>query len=268
MLVNSWDTTYNVGWAYCGTSQLIHWGRVTHICVSELTVTGSDNGLSHGQRQAIIWTNAGILLIRTLGTNCSDILGEIHSFSFSKMHVKMSSAKWRLFGLVLNELGSGLISSYQLLIKSCLAIKDGKVEFSRTGVADLSPIVTRRSWFCEWFFVAILVIRTNLFLFEDIKLQSSSLFMIKDHMRWLHLCVLSSGVAPRFELAITEVDLNSEGTSHDGLYCWYNYNGVSQNILFWPEVCKTGPRGGVWRVIHGLHNIRSYMDKPLPAIHK
>ena len=39
-----------------------HWGRVTHICISKLTITGSDNGLSSGRRQTIIWTNAGILL--------------------------------------------------------------------------------------------------------------------------------------------------------------------------------------------------------------
>ena len=83
---------------------LTHWGRVTHICVSKLTIIGSDNGLSPGRRQAIIWTNVGILLIRTLGTNFSEMLGEIHSFSFSKKHLKMSSAKWRLFGLGLNEL--------------------------------------------------------------------------------------------------------------------------------------------------------------------
>ena len=77
---------------------------MTHICVSKLTIIGSDNDLSPGRHQAIIWTNAGILLIRTLGTNFSEILGEILSFSFSKMHLKMSSAKWRLFGLGLNEL--------------------------------------------------------------------------------------------------------------------------------------------------------------------
>ena len=46
---------------------LTHWGRVTHICVNKLTIIGSDNGLSPGRRQAIIWTNAGILLIDTLG---------------------------------------------------------------------------------------------------------------------------------------------------------------------------------------------------------
>ena len=39
---------------------LTHWGRVTHIYVSNLTIIGSDNGLSPGRRQAIIWTNAGI----------------------------------------------------------------------------------------------------------------------------------------------------------------------------------------------------------------
>ena len=56
---------------------LTHWGRVTHICVSNLTIIGSDNGLSPDRRQAIIWTNAGILLIGPLGTNFSEILIEI-----------------------------------------------------------------------------------------------------------------------------------------------------------------------------------------------
>ena len=30
-------------------------------CVGILTIIGSDNGLSPGRRQAIIWTNAGLL---------------------------------------------------------------------------------------------------------------------------------------------------------------------------------------------------------------
>ena len=72
---------------------------MTHICVSTLTVIGSDNGLSPGRRQAIIWTNAGILLIGPLGTNFSEILLEIYTFSFTKMHLKMSSGKWRPFCL-------------------------------------------------------------------------------------------------------------------------------------------------------------------------
>ena len=82
---------------------LTHWGRVTHICVSKLTSIGSDNGLSPGRRQAIIWTNTtGILLIRPLGTNLSEILIEIDTFSFKKMHLKMSSGKWRSSCLGLN----------------------------------------------------------------------------------------------------------------------------------------------------------------------
>ena len=79
---------------------------MTHICVSKLTIIGSDNGLPPDRRQAIICTNAGIWLIRTLGTNFSEILGEIHSFSFKKMHLKMSSAKGRLFSPGLNVLSS------------------------------------------------------------------------------------------------------------------------------------------------------------------
>ena len=44
---------------------------MTHICVNDLTSIGSDNGLSPGRRQAIIRTNAGMLLIRPVGTNFS-----------------------------------------------------------------------------------------------------------------------------------------------------------------------------------------------------
>ena len=46
---------------------MTHWDRVTHICVSKLIIIGSDNGLSSSRRQAIIWTNAGILLIGPFG---------------------------------------------------------------------------------------------------------------------------------------------------------------------------------------------------------
>ena len=83
---------------------LTHWGRVTHICVSKLTIIGSDNGLSPGRRQAIIWTNDGILLIGTLGTNFSKILIGIRIFSFKKMGLRVTSAKWRPFCLGLNVL--------------------------------------------------------------------------------------------------------------------------------------------------------------------
>ena len=85
-------------------STLTHWGRVTHICVGKLNIIGSDNGLSPGRRQTIIWTNIGILLFGPLGTNFSEILIGIQTFSLKKMHLKMSSAKWRPFYLGLNVL--------------------------------------------------------------------------------------------------------------------------------------------------------------------
>ena len=80
------------------------WGQVTHICVGKPIIIGSDNGLSPDRRQAIIWTNAEILLIRPLGRNFSEILIGIQTFSFKKMYLKMLSAKWRPFCLGLNVL--------------------------------------------------------------------------------------------------------------------------------------------------------------------
>ena len=85
---------------------LTHWGRVTHICVSQLTIIGPDNGLSPARSQAITWTNVGILLIGSLGTNFSEMLIEIHTFSFKNIHLKMLSGKWRPFCFGLNVLQS------------------------------------------------------------------------------------------------------------------------------------------------------------------
>ena len=102
------------------SNALTHWGRVTHICVGNLTIIGSDNGLSPGRRQAITWTNVGILLIGPLGTNFSEMLIEIHAFSFRKIHLKMSSGKWRPFCLGLNVLiGSALRHIYPFIWGTC-----------------------------------------------------------------------------------------------------------------------------------------------------
>ena len=83
---------------------LTHWGRVTHICVGKLTIIGSDNGLSPERRQAIIWTNARIVLIGPLGTTFSEILIEIQTFPLKKIRLKISSAKCCSFRLGLNVL--------------------------------------------------------------------------------------------------------------------------------------------------------------------
>ena len=86
------------------TGDLTHWGRVTHICVGNLTIIDSDNGLSPGRRQAVIWTSAGIVLIRSIVTNFSEILSDIQTFLFKKSNLKISSGKWRPFCLGLNVL--------------------------------------------------------------------------------------------------------------------------------------------------------------------
>ena len=68
-----------------------------HICVSDLTIIGSDNGLSPGRRQAIIWTNTGIVLIGPVETNINR-----NSNIFIQENA-LEHAKWRLCRLSLNE---------------------------------------------------------------------------------------------------------------------------------------------------------------------
>ena len=104
---------------YCNRSDyyahvLTHWGRVMHICVNKLTIIGSDNGLLPDRHQAIIWINAGILLIEPLGTNFSEIFSGIHTFLFKKMHLKMSSRKFRPFYLELNVLMISTVPTHSL----------------------------------------------------------------------------------------------------------------------------------------------------------
>ena len=83
---------------------LTHWVPVMNICISKLTIIESDNDLSLGQCQAIIWTNAGILLIPILGTHFGEIFSKVHTFSFKKMHLKLLSVKWHPFCLCFNVL--------------------------------------------------------------------------------------------------------------------------------------------------------------------
>ena len=85
-------------------------GRMTHISVSKLSIIESDNGLSPGRLQAIIRTNAGILWIRTLGTNFGlkrnsyifiqenafeNVVCEMVSVSYRPQCVKKSCTLWR-----------------------------------------------------------------------------------------------------------------------------------------------------------------------------
>ena len=102
--------------AHC---DLIHWDRATHMCVSDPSLVQimacrlvGAKPLSE-PRQAIIWTNVGMLLTRPLGTIFNEIFIEIHTFSFKKIHFKMSSGKWQAFCLGRNVFTHcGLILAY------------------------------------------------------------------------------------------------------------------------------------------------------------
>ena len=74
------------------SDSLTHPGRVMHIA----------NDLSPDRHKVIIWNNAGILLIQTLGTNFSEL--KIHTYPFKKMYLETSSVKWRSICLGLKAL--------------------------------------------------------------------------------------------------------------------------------------------------------------------
>ena len=132
----------------------------THICVSKLTIIGSDNGLSPGRRQAIIWTSAGILLIGSLGTNFSEILIGIQTFSFKKMLLKIVSAKWRPFCLGLNMLTHVRLtkpycyvqrSRWKAGIKGTRVCDTGKSETSKVTTNDKNISARFTYFFLLWF---------------------------------------------------------------------------------------------------------------------
>ena len=102
---------------------------MTHICVYNITIISSDNGLSPGRHQAIIWTNAGILLIRPLGTNVNEILIGNQTLSFKKIHLKISSGKWRPFCLGLN-----VLTHWGWVMQLCVSIVNYAITGSNNGL--------------------------------------------------------------------------------------------------------------------------------------
>ena len=81
-----------------------HWGRVTHICVSKLTIIGSDNGCRLIGAKPLSEPMLKYWWLDQKKTIFSEILIETHTSSFKKIHLKMPSGKWRIFCLGLNVL--------------------------------------------------------------------------------------------------------------------------------------------------------------------
>ena len=83
---------------HCVHEQLIEAEWRIYLSVN-YAIIGSDNSLSSDRYQAIVWTNVGILIIGTMGTNFNEIVIRIRS---RKMCLKMSPEKCRPFCLSLN----------------------------------------------------------------------------------------------------------------------------------------------------------------------
>ena len=128
----------------CGYCHIVltHWGRVTHICVGNLTTIGSDKSLSPGRRPAITWTNVGILLIGPLGTNFSGLVIEIHIFAFKKIYLKMSSGKWWPCCLGLNVLTTELTHLARDKMATVLA-------------DDMFKCISWNEKFCIWIIISL-----------------------------------------------------------------------------------------------------------------
>ena len=77
---------------------------------SKLNTIGSDNGLSPCWRQAIIWTNAGILLIRPIGTNFNEIAIQIYTFSIKQIYDK--NVVWNLAAILSRYKYAKIVSYY------------------------------------------------------------------------------------------------------------------------------------------------------------
>ena len=112
----------------------------------------SDDGLSHIRRQAIIWTNGGILLIGPLGTHLgthSEIEIKMYTFSFRKVHLKKSSGKWCVFCHGLNVLNFILSQRPQWLKQVNTA---GVLLFNirSVGIIELWLIIHNFSIVCEY----------------------------------------------------------------------------------------------------------------------
>ena len=78
---------------YPATDSLTHWGRMTHICVSKLTIIGSDNWYRLAGVKRLSEPMLGYYqLDRSKQTSVNSCI-----FQFRKLHLQLSSGNWRPF---------------------------------------------------------------------------------------------------------------------------------------------------------------------------
>ena len=86
-----------------------------------------------------------MLSIEPLGTNFSEILIEIHTYSFKKLHLKMSSGKWRVFCLSLNVLMHWTTSHTVHIPPFVDTVFQSDLFTRRAGLVASSPRAERQS---------------------------------------------------------------------------------------------------------------------------
>ena len=85
---------------------------MTYIYADNPTLVGSDNGFSPGRRQAIIWTNDGILFIRPFGTQ----------WNFNR-HLQISNQE-NAYENVVCEMAAILSQPQCVYVVNCLSAHD------------------------------------------------------------------------------------------------------------------------------------------------
>ena len=106
-------------------------------------IIGSDDSLSTVRRQAIIWTNAVLLLFGPLETTFIEISTTIEQFSYKKFGLKMSSTKWWPVCLCLSVLRhwQHLVSRYSFLLSSLFRRDVASILFVITGIIYIDGLV-------------------------------------------------------------------------------------------------------------------------------
>ena len=72
---------------------LTHWGRVTHICVSKLTIIGSDNGLSPGRLSCVCYQTRSELMPGRHRVNASNRIDDERGRMISRTPFVIQSCK-------------------------------------------------------------------------------------------------------------------------------------------------------------------------------
>ena len=139
-----------------------------HVCVRNLTIIASDNGLAPGWRQATIWTSAGMLLIGPSGANFSEIL--IENFAFSFNETNFENAVHETVSILFRPQCVNLLDSCESLACLCLVSQQlSCVDFYKNVLlfCFYTPCFNKVERGEYWFHVVHLSVRPSVLLWTE-----------------------------------------------------------------------------------------------------